>query len=184
MNAWKTLGDRLAEYAKRLPKAAWVIIGLVAMVLLALPEWVPDKEATHQGDEWDVQAYVQGLERQLTDMVESIDGAGECRVMITLENSVEYVYANEHSATSDRTEDVSDTSEKTTERDDSESSYVIVNSSDGKHGLLVTEIQPTIRGVAVVCEGGENEQVRERILKTVSTVLNITSSRVCITKLS
>ena len=184
MNEWKTMADRLIERAKRLPKTVWVVLGVAAMVLMAVSEWIPAKDVSTAVDAWDVKAYTKALEQQLADIVEHIDGAGECRVMVTLENGVEYVYANEHSETSNRTEDVSDTAEKTTVRDDNESSYVIVNSSDGKQGLLVTEIQPTVRGVVVVCEGGEDERVRDRIMKTVATVLNITSSRVCITKLS
>ena len=184
MNEWKTLTDRLIERAKTLPKTVWLVMGLVAIVLLAVSEWIPEKSPVSQDATWDGQAYVRELEQQLTELVEHIDGAGKCRVMVTLENGVEYVYANERSTTNNRTEDVSDTSEKTTVRDDSESSYVIVNSSDGRQGLLVTEIQPTIRGVVVVCEGGEDERVKERVLKTVATVLNVTSSRVCITKLS
>lgn len=184
MNEWKTMADRLVDRVKRLPKTVWVIVGIAAMVLMAVSEYLPTKTTAKTDASWDTNAYTKTLETQLTDIVEHIDGAGKCRVMVTLENGVEYVYANEKSATSNRTEDVSDTSEKTTVRDDNESSYVIVNSSDGKHGLLVTEIQPTVRGVVVVCEGGDDERVRERILKTVATVLNVTSSRVCITKLS
>ena len=185
MNEWKTMSDRLMKRIKQLPKKAWVAIGFVAILLLAVSEWIPPRaEETSASTNWDGQAYVQQLEQQLTDIVEHIEGAGKCRVMVTLENGVEYVYANERSETSNRTEDLSDTSEKTTVRDDNESKYVIVNSSDGKQGLLVTEIQPTVRGVVVVCEGGEDEKVRERIMKTVATVLNVTSSRVCITKLS
>lgn len=184
MNEWKTLADRLIECVKKLPKKVWVAVGIVAMILIAVSDRLPAKTASTTSDAWDVQTYTEELEQQLVDIVEHIDGAGKCRVMVTLENGVEYVYANERSETSNRTEDVSDSSEKNTVRDDNESRYVIVNSSDGKQGLLVTEIQPTIRGVVVVCEGGEDERVKERIMKTVATVLNVTSSRVCITKLS
>ena len=46
---------------------------------------------------------------------------------------------------------------------------------------VVTEIQPTVKGVIVVCAGAENEAVVERVQTAVQTVLHITSRRVCVT---
>lgn len=181
---YQNIGSRWLDKIKNIPKKWWIVLGVLAIFLVALSEWIPSSDAASATSDADMQMYVEQLEQRLTDMVESIDGAGKCRVMVTLENGVEYVYANEQSTTSDRMEDHSEHSDKTTIRDDSESSYVIVNATDGRQGLLVTEIQPTVRGVVIVCEGGENEQIKERIMDTVATVLNITSSRVCVTKMS
>ena len=46
------------------------------------------------------------------------------------------------------------------------------------------EIQPTVRGVVVVCDGAENPKVQERVLSAVTKALNISSAKVCITKLT
>ena len=182
MGDYEHIGNKWLDRIKKVPRKWWIVIGVTAIFLIALSEWIPSSETAVSIDALDTQAYAEQLEKRLTDMVESIDGAGECRVMVTLENGVEYIYANEQSSTSNRVEDHSETSDKTTVRDDTESSYVIVNAADGRQGLLVTEVQPTVRGVVVVCEGGENELVKERIMNMVATVLNITASRVCVTK--
>ena len=181
MHDHKQMMTRLTEAAKRIPKKWWIAIGLAAICLIAVSEWFPSSKTTNATQSVDVRAYAEQLEERLTTMVESMEGAGNCHVMVTLENGVEYIYANEQSNTSDRVEDHSATSDKTTVRDDTESSYVIIHSADGRQGLLVTEIQPTVRGVVVICDGGENAELRDRIRQMVSTALNITASRVCVT---
>jgi len=39
---------------------------------------------------------------------------------------------------------------------------------------------PQVRGVAIVCDGGDNQILNEKILNTVTAALNITSKRVYI----
>ena len=46
------------------------------------------------------------------------------------------------------------------------------------------EIQPLIRGVLVLCEGGDDPTVVERITQAVTKTLGISSAKVCIAKLS
>ena len=46
------------------------------------------------------------------------------------------------------------------------------------------EIQPHIRGVLVVCEGGDEPVVVERVTDAVCKALNISTAKVCVTKLS
>ena len=41
---------------------------------------------------------------------------------------------------------------------------------------------PTITGVLIVCEGGDNSAVRERIYKAVSTSLNIGTNQIYVTQ--
>ncbi|MGN1138415.1 MAG: hypothetical protein ACI4RM_03130 [Ruminococcus sp.] len=45
------------------------------------------------------------------------------------------------------------------------------------------EIEPIIRGVVVACDGGDDPIVIERVLNVVTKALNISSAKVCITKL-
>ncbi len=40
---------------------------------------------------------------------------------------------------------------------------------------------PVVRGVAVICEGGGDLVIKEKIVETVSKVLGISSARVCVT---
>lgn len=46
------------------------------------------------------------------------------------------------------------------------------------------EVEPVIRGVLVVCEGGDDPVVVERVTQAVTKALDISAAKVCITKLS
>ena len=160
----------------KLPKNALIVIGLVAVVLVAVSEWHPLQKTADNEDK--TARYAAELEKRLLVILQSMDGVGRCKIMVTLENGVESVYANEQSTEINRV----DGDGKTTVRDDTQRKVVVVGSGSGRDGLLVTEIQPTVRGVAVICEGGGNQSVRKRVAETVATVLHITESRVSISQ--
>ena len=48
--------------------------------------------------------------------------------------------------------------------------------------MLVTEVLPKVRGVVVVCDGGNDPSVCERVSEVITTALNIPKRRVCVTK--
>ena len=179
MNERKSMKEYLSLLTSEKGKRVVLIVGAVGILLLAIPEFLPKTSETAQASP-SVAAYIEQAEQRLGDIVGSIEGAGNCRIMVTLENGVEYVYATEQRTNSDRQEDT----DKVIQRDDNEQSVIVVDSGNGRDGLLVTEIQPTVKGVVVVCEGGDNEEVKARIVQAVTVAMNISSKRVCVTKLA
>ncbi len=160
-----------------------LVVGFAGIALLALSEWIPTETADTKTS-LSAEAYVQQTEERLCDIVSQIEGAGRCEVMVTLENGVEYIYATEQRNSSDRREDTDDGASRLTQSDGSESSVIVVDGDSGRSGLLVTELQPTVRGVVIVCEGGDREEVRSRIVEAVTVAMNLSAKRVCVTKLS
>ncbi len=120
------------------------------------------------------------MEKKLTALVGGISGVGRCNVMVTYENGIEYVYANESKSTSD----VMDEGEggKKQEKNSQENSLVIIDTGNGKEALRVKEIQPKVRGVVVVCDGADNISVRQRVVDAVTTALDISSAKVYVAK--
>lgn len=120
------------------------------------------------------------MEKKLTALVGGINGVGHCNVMVTYENGIEYVYANESKSTSD----VMDEGEggKKQEKNSQENSLVIIDTGNGKEALRVKEIQPKVRGVVVVCDGADNISVRQRVVDAVTTALDISSAKVYVAK--
>ena len=57
---------------------------------------------------------------------------------------------------------------------------VYLTNSDTK----TKSIEPTVRGVVIVCEGGDDPVVVSRVLSAVTRSLSISSDKVCITKLA
>ena len=51
--------------------------------------------------------------------------------------------------------------------------------------MAVTSVNsPTIAGILIVCQGGDRADVENRIITAVTTVLHISSARVCVAKMS
>lgn len=156
----------------------WMILGIGGILLIGLSTLLGGKDTATETEPTDATtAYAAALEARLEEMVSAVAGAGACRVMVTLENGVEYVYANEEKTNSDHTQNDSG---GVSVRDDSQKTIVTVDAAEGKEGLLVTEIQPTVRGVVVACEGAGNETVAALVTTAVKTALNITDKRVCV----
>ena len=112
----------------------------------------------------------------MENFIENIDGAGKTRVIITLSETTEYIYAKDGKEI-----------RKNDEKNDDETlenKYVIIENDNINSGLLIKTIEPKIRGVAISCEGGDNTKVQQQIYSAVSAVLNINSSKISISKLS
>lgn len=152
-----------------------VIIGVLGIFLISLPEFLPENSKDSKGSEanakTDYTAYVAEQENKLEEIIKAIDGAGECKVMITLENTSESVYATDNESRND------DSSAS------SKDEYVIYDASDGEAPVLIKEYMPKIQGVTVVCSGGDNIQVREKIINTVTALFNISTNRVSVAKI-
>ncbi len=164
-----------------------IIIGTAAIILLLMSELTgkepkkDDVETTTAAKQTDVGEYADGLEARLTELVSSIDGAGETRIMITLENSAEQVYAENFNSENEAS---NSGGSETSVRSNSQGEYIILDTGDGENGLILKIIQPEVRGVAVVCEGAGSAEVRKNVTEAVSSVLGISSARVSVTKMA
>lgn len=166
-----------------------IFAGLIGIVLIFCSSFFKTDNKTEQELDSDLlttEQYTERLEKNLKEIISSIKGAGECKVLVTVENGKEIVYATQAKKNTEATEDKSngETTRKQ-ESDDSETKYITIKDSNGtEKALAITEIQPTVKGVVVVCAGGDNPVVQQSITNAVTTALNITSKRVCVTKLS
>ena len=61
-----------------------------------------------------------------------------------------------------------------------ESSYEYIYLDDDK--TLTKILEPKIRGVAVICAGGNDPVVKERITKLLSTILSVSTSSISVSK--
>ncbi len=181
--------EKIGELIRKENRAKLVVaIGILILVLILLSE--PSASCTKKEDTipdtgFDCEAYAKSVEAQLCELIGSIDGAGRVKVLVTLKNSEEYIYASDSKLNSDSSEErETDGSTSTDMRNDSEESVIIVDGEKGREALIRTMLLPTIGGVVVVCEGADNEAVRSRITEAVTTALGISSRRVYVTKLT
>ena len=158
-------------------------IGVVGMGLILLAEWLPSgAKETATVPQKTAEGYRTEIEERLGVLLSGMQGVGNCQVYVTLESGVEYVYAKEQKENSDYSENKNEGSEKVSRSDNTQENIIIIDKNGEKTGLLLTEIQPQVKGVVVVCDGGDNAAVSERVVVAVTTALNISSRRVCVTK--
>lgn len=101
------------------------------------------------------------LEERIEKLCESVSGVRNVKVLLTLDTSEEYVLATD--------------SERNGEYERRE--IVRVDSGDG---ITLYVVSPKIRGVAIVCTGGERASVKKTIGDLVSVSLGIPSSKVSV----
>lgn len=168
------------DLVKKLPpifrKNLRYIIIILAVMLILVVFFTPSDNDKQQVVETSVSAdeYAGLLENSIADTVKSIVG-GKPTVMVTLKSGTEYVYANEEK--SDTDEDESESRVK-----DSIEKKVVVLDDNGKEvPLTVTEIMPEVKGIVIVCNGGNDSAVQTLIRNTISVALGVESDCVCVT---
>ncbi len=179
----KNIIDKISEKSK-LGKGVMlaVLLLVTGVILLIASEISPEeKSVAAEPESSGVQVcgdeYIKQLEERLVSIISSVYGAGETRVMVTLESGSEDVYLHNY----DYGENNGSDGKNSFERKDE---YVIVDGSSGEQGIVVRQSEPKIRGVAVVCEGGGNQSVKQQITETVTALLDISSARVSVAKMN
>lgn len=156
-----------------------VIVGLVGVLLIMVSEFLPKKDkdtgSIEKGATQSSAAFItykEETQKQLQKIISEIDGVGKCAVFVTFENTSESVYAY------NSTLETNDKGEK------KEYDYVILNGENGDEPMLVKEVEPTVKGVVVVCEGGDNSAVRSSIIDSVTSAFVISSNRIAVNKMA
>ena len=154
-----------------------LILAVLGIVILIISEFAGVSEKSDVTKSQNTsEEYAEVIEKKLSEIITSIDGAGKTKVMVTVETGEENVFAKEV-----KTSEENDEKEN---RTDYEYEYVVIkNGTSSENGMLLKVIEPDIRGVAVVCSGGDNAAVKENIINTVSAVLDIKTNKISVCKM-
>ena len=120
-----------------------IVILIIGVIFLFLPD------APEEGADYDYN-YEKEFTEKTKSILEEIEGAGRVSLVISFYDKGKTV------PLTDKSESRETINEKTV-------------STSGKVALLKEEY-PSVRGVVVVCDGGENEGVRENIINAVSAL--------------
>lgn len=148
----------------------WWLIGaaVLGVMLILLPRFLPDgkKESQAEGiGSSDPSYYSTILEDKIRGLILHVEGIQEAAVLLTLDGSSELVYAQNTSVSGEgRTGD-----------------YLVVQEDGGEKTVLVSEIYPHIRGVAIVCTNGDDVHIQKKVTELLSASLGISSGRITVT---
>ncbi len=108
--------------------------------------------------------YVNYLENKLDNVLSSVKGASNVKVIITLESGFEYQYATEEETKQTSTGTITTTK------------LVLVDNQP----VVVKEFYPTIKGIVVVAKGADDIKVKMDILNLLQTVLEVDNANITI----
>ncbi len=137
-------------------KAGVILLAMVGILLIVFSSRIGKTSAAAETQEYtDVSFYTSYLENRISELCRSVEGITEAVVFLTLDCSSEYVYS-----------------------EDSASDFLILSGSDGEQAVMLYEIYPRVRGVAVVCTGGDLPRIRETITELLSASLDLPSNKI------
>lgn len=115
------------------------------------------------------------LQIQLEEILTTVSGVGQVRVLLTVESDGERQLAQdtelEYSGSTAAPEDYSRRSET-----------VLVKGGSGTEPVTVRQTYPTYRGALVVCQGGDRAEVRLAVTEAVAALTGLTTDRVTVVK--
>lgn len=151
-----------------------IIASIILLGLFFIITSSDDKDKSNDTIEkfvFDETDYEKTLEDRLKSLIEKIDGVGTVSVMVTLEGSAIYSYAQDLSENIGSDGDVK-----------KETNIVLsAKSSSVKEAVVSGYALPKIKGAAVVCEKKLNATLLEKVIGTVSASLGISTDKIYVT---
>ncbi len=155
---------------------AVLILGCAGMLIIFLSEFLSTEPKSgineNSGVAFDNSEYVKEFEARLESKISKIKGAGKTSVMLTFASSKEVLYAENF------------TEEKDDTQMGKESEIVIIEGENGEEPIILKSEEAKIRGVLVICEGGDNASVREKIIEALCALLDIPSNKVSVARMA
>ena len=157
----------IREWKEGLTAYKYVFLVLaVGVLLLLLPAGgeapAPEQGGSAQSDPFDLEAFEDKLEQTLS----RVEGAGEVRVVLTLDGGSRRILAQDQ------------------ERDGTgggASSTVTLGRGSGNQEVVPLQtLAPSFRGALVVCPGGGDPQVRLELARAVSALTGLGADRISI----
>lgn len=145
-----------------------IVVGLVGVLMIMLSGGDDGKNTQPQVNDNTILTETQ-LADEVENFIENIEGAGKTKVILSFEAYEETVYA----------ENVDERYSHDEEKDIN-SEYVIIDNGAGEDGLKLKVISPKIRGVAVICQGGDQPIVKEQIVSALSALFNISTNKISV----
>lgn len=148
-----------------------MLLGFLGMILLLVSGFFAGDKSEASDGKNDTASLQRQIEKDLTELLKSVDGVGKVKVMVTLDCLEERIIAQDN-------ETVNENGAYETKNE-----YVLVEKSNDKEGLILKTITPVIRGVGISCEGAVSNTMKQEITKLVCSALGIAENKVWVSKM-
>ena len=172
MERGNKLSKTILAGLKKYKYAVLVLLLGIALMLLPFGKKEEAPEAEVQEDTLTDEAYAQALEQRLEDMLCQVSGAGQVRVMLTLQ-------------TGSRTEYQPDTQISDSEtQSQEERKTVILSEGSAYDKAAVSAVQyPRFQGALILCQGADQSTGRLSLVNAVAALTGLSSGQITVIKM-
>lgn len=150
-----------------------ILVAALGAVLLAWPRQESGAEMETAVQHLSGESEVEKLEKKMEEILSKMSGVGRVDVLLTLESGGELVLATDstlrYSGSPQNPDDYNRSSETVT-----------VSGGNGTDVVVTQEKNAKFRGALIVCDGGENDRVRLKIIEAVCALTGLGSDRVAV----
>ena len=166
------LPKKILAALKKYKYAVLVLLLGIALMLLPFGKKEETTETEVQVETLSDEAYAQALEQRLEDMLCQVSGAGQVRVMLTLQ-------------TGSRTEYQTDTQISDSEtQSQEERKTVILSEGSAYDKAAVSAVQyPRFQGALILCQGADQSTVRLSLVNAVAALTGLSSGQITVIKM-
>ncbi len=148
-------------FRKMPPLTRWMLIAAVlalgvGLLLFSGGEDRPSGECSELSE---IESYERELEGRIKSLCSSVRGVSNVTVAVTLEGGFRYVYAT-----------------------DENGRPVTVGSGSSASPVILRRETPRLAGVGIVCTGGGDENIKNRLISLISAAYDVGSNRIYITE--
>lgn len=168
---WKITGSRELLHRLKPYRTALLVLGAGIFLLLLPSGGSGTAVQTAEVAELTEEQWLKELQRELTDTLSRVEGAGELTLMLSVETGMLRELARDSENELQETES------------HSRRETVILSSAGGGEEVVVTRSgYPVFRGAVVVCEGGDVPSVRLAITGAVTALTGLSSDKISVIK--
>lgn len=125
-----------------------------------------EKSAAVSPERHDLSEYSARLEDSIERLCSSVAGVSNVTVAVTLKSGFEYVYATNTQMKTDGSTDVK---------------YLTIGSGGREGTIYITEKLPEIAGIGIVCRGGSDPAVVQKLISLISAAYGVGANKIYIT---
>ena len=164
----KQVKTKMIPWIKKNKSVVFVL--LIGLILMMFPG--KKNDSTQEVKNFRRTESTVSVENRLSDILSKIKGVGMAEVMLTIDEGQRSIYQT----------DIESTRNGDSIKDSSET--VIISTADrAQSGLLLQENPPVYRGAIVICQGGDDPNVKLAVTEAVSKITGLKSNFISVLKM-
>ena len=163
--------------------SVFILGGLLLMVLAIPTNSKKENDETVSSVEFEEEDYCKELESRMEEILGKVEGVGKVEVMITLKNSKEQVINKDTTLNSTKNVEEREGEISESESIDQGEETILINIDGDSVPYVLKEYSPTVEGVLIIAEGGDDAAVKVALIESTTVLLNIPSHKVAVLKM-